>query len=152
MAVPFSENGGFAATMFYLFVPAISSTGAPYIAVWDTTSFNDSDDPSTYSYRSEDIIVGRVPTVRRIILVVTDLGPATLTITVSGTNDKGNAISSSAVQKIGTTGATNAQLTYFIDLVFTGFRPQLSYSRAANAGPVSIVSATMIGEVEEVTL
>lgn len=153
MAVPFSENGGFAATTFFLFVPAqAADTGAPYVGIFDTTNFDDSDDPSTYSWRSEDIIVGRFPVVRRVILVYRDLGPATITVTVTGTDDNNSIVAASQKVKIGTSGATGVLLTIYVDLQLAAFRPQLSVSRAAGAGPVSIVSATLIGEVEDTSL
>ncbi len=152
MAAPFSENGGFAATTFFMFVPSISSTGQCFISIFDPTSFDDPDDAASYSWRAEDIAIDRVPTVRRVILQYRDLGLATITVTVSGVNDTGNAVSSSSVVKLGTSGASGLIMTAFVDLTMTGYRPQLSISRAAGAGPVSIVAATMVGEVEDVTL
>src|SRR6266404_5193402 len=144
--IPFSENGGFAGTTFFLFVPTQNSgTGASFVSVFDPSSFDDSDDASSYSYKAEDVIVGRVPTVRRVVLVYRDLGIATITVTISGVNDSDNAVSVSATTKIGTSGATGKQLTEFVDVTATCFRPQLTISRAAGAGPVSIVSASMIG-------
>jgi hypothetical protein len=153
MAVPFGENGGFAGTTFFLFVPtSASDTGASFISIFDPSNFNDTVDGSSYSWRSEDIVPGRVPTVRRIILIYTDLGSATITATITGTNDNGNIVTASAQFNIGTSAASGAILTKFIDLTLTAFRPQLSISRAAGGGPVSIVEAVLIGEVEEAVL
>lgn len=153
MSVPFSENGGFLATTFFLFVPAVRfDTGDPYIGIFDTTDFDDPNAASSYSWRAEDIAVARVPTVRRVILVYTDLGVAKITVTLSGTNDLNNVISASQTVTIGTSGASGAQLTAFVDVALTAFRPQLTISRAAGGGPLSIVSATLTGEVEKSTL
>lgn len=152
IAPPFGENGGFSATTFYMFVPTTASdSGASFIAIFDPTNFDDADDPSSYSWRAEDLVVARMPTVHRVILIYTDLGAATITVTVSGTNDNGNVVKASQKIKIGTTAATGEQMTKFVDLAITAFRPRVQIDRAAGAGPVSIVSCTMAGEVEDVT-
>ncbi len=153
MAVPFSENGGFNATTFFLFMPTIASdTGRPTISIFDPSSFDDPDDAASYSWKAEDIVIGRVPIVRRALLVYTDLGLATITVTVTGTDDNNKQISSSKVIQIGTIAATGLQMTKLVDVTLACFRPQLSITRVAGAGPISIVSASLIGEYEEVTL
>lgn len=150
--VPFSENGGFSATTFFMFMPAtFLSNGAPFIAIFDPSDFNDDNDASSYSWRVEDVVVGRIPVVRRVVLVYTDLGNATITVTLSGTNDSNNKVTASRKISIGTDGKSGELLTKFVDISLTAFRPQLTISREANAGPVSIISATLIGEVEEVS-
>jgi hypothetical protein len=148
---PFSENGGFAATAFFLFVPTTTTAGQSFISIYDPSNFDDPDDASSYSWRAEDIEVARVPTIHRVILVYRDLGLATITVTVSGVNDNGATVTASKLTKIGSAAASNNLMTAFVDLTVSAFRPQLSISRAAGAGPVSIVSATMVGEVEEVS-
>jgi len=90
--------------------------------------------------------------VRRVIMQYKDIGVVKLTISIDGTNDDNKAITSSAIVTIGSAAATGKIYTKFIDLVFTGFRPQLTWQRAANAGPVCVTSMSMVGEVEEVTL
>jgi hypothetical protein len=153
MATPFGENGGFAGTTFFLFVPCIATgTGASFISIFDPSNFDDPEDGSSYSWRAEDIIVGRYPVVRRVILVYTDLGVAKLTVSITGTNDQGNIVTARQSVTIGTSGASGALLTAFVDISLTCFRPQLSVSRAAGGGPLSIVSASLIGEYEEVSL
>jgi hypothetical protein len=153
MAVPFSENGGFLATTFFIFCPTqASDSGASYIGIFDPSSFDDPNNGSSYSYKIEDVIVGRVPTVRRVILVYKDLGPATITVQLSGTNDNNNIVTASVKAKLGTTGATGALLTAFADVTLTAFRPQLTLSRAAGGGPLSIISATLVGEIEDISL
>ena len=152
MAVPFSENGGFGATTFFLFVPTqASDSGISTVSIFDVSSFNDPDDGTSYSWRVEDIITARVPTVRRVIFVYTDLGPAIVTVNLKGTNDNNAIVTASKTISIGTAGATGAQFTVFVDIELTAFRPQLSISSKAGAGPISIVSASMSGEVEQVT-
>lgn len=153
MAPPFGENGGFAVTSFILLLPVQdASTGVCYFAILDTSSFDDPNDGSFYAYREEDILPGRVPTVRRVVLVYRDLGLATLTVTVSGTNDNGQVVSGSTTVQLGNAKPTFELLTRFCDLQVTCYRPQLSYLRQPGGGPISIISATMVGEVEQVEL
>jgi hypothetical protein len=149
----FGENGGFLATQFFLMVPTQGATGSlAYIGTFSADNYNDTVDGSSYSYRMEDIVVGRVPTVRRIFVVYRDLGLVTVTFTVSATNDNAQVVSQSATLTLGNVLPTNTLMSAFFDLVLTGYRPQVSWSRGAGAGPLSIVSVTMTGEYEEVTL
>lgn len=153
MAVPFSENGGFLATDSFLFVPTASADFSQfYIGFFDVTSFDDANDGSFYAYRVEDVDVCRVPTVRRVLLVYRDVGVGTITVSVRGVNDNDAIVSVSSKQVLGTKAATGALLTQLVDLTLTCFRPQITISRDAGAGPISIISATMVGTVEEVTL
>lgn len=153
VAIPFNENGGFLATNFFLMLPLQDMTnGAVGVAIFNTGSFDDANDASSYSYKIEDIVPGRVPTVRRVIVNYRDLGPATLLVTLTGTNDNAQQISVSASKSIGTAAATGDQFVTFVDIELTAFQPQLTIGRAAGGGPISIISATIIGEVEEVSL
>jgi len=152
-AVPFLENGGFAATAYFLFVPAVLSAGGnSFIGAFSASNYNDPNDASSYSYRMEDVIVGRMPTVRRVIVVYRNLGVATLTVTVSGTDDNGAVQSSSDTNTIGSSLADGSLGTSFFDIQLAAYRPQITLSRKAGAGPVSIISVTMVGEVEDVSL
>lgn len=112
---------------------------------------NDPAQGSSYSFRQEDIEPNRVPTVNRVILQYRDIGVCTLTVTVTGMNDNGAVVTASKVVTIGTGGTPFTIKTIFVDLTLTGFRPQLTISRAANGGPFSIIKAVMVGESEEVT-
>lgn len=151
--VPLGENGGVLASTYYLLIPVQDvNSGNAYLAMYDLNNLNDADDGSYYTYRMEEVMPLRVPTVRRIGVEYRDVGVANVTFTLTGTNDKGVGISQSKTVRIGTSAATGLIVTLFVDMTFTGFRPQLTVSRAAAGGPLSIVSVTLIGEVEEVTL
>lgn len=151
--VPFLENGGFQATAYLLFIPTETITGSnAYIGTFSPGSYDDPVDGSTYSFRQEDVIPNRVPTVRRVVITYRNLGVCTLTVTVGAINDLGVAVIDSQTQQIGDTSADASLRTAFFDLTVTGFRPQLTISRAAGGGPFSIIRASMIGEVEDATL
>lgn len=151
--LPATENGGVFAPTYYLMVPMQNcTTGACYIGYFDTTSFDDKVDGSSYSYRSEDVMPLRYPTVRRVGIIYRDLGLATLTIKVSGTNDNKQVVSQSVNVQLGNTIPTNALLTILVDITLAAFRPQITLIRAPGAGPVSITSVTMIGTCEDTAL
>jgi hypothetical protein len=151
--IPFLENGGFAATAYYLFVPTQpSSSGNAYIGVFASTNYNDQGDGSTYFYRQEEIIVGRVHHVRRIILVYRDIGLATITVGVQGPDDNNVVQIASQAITIGSAQATSNLLTATVDLSIACYRPQPFITRAAAAGPVSVISLTLIGEADDSSL
>jgi hypothetical protein len=152
--LPVGENGGISAPSDnILLIPVQDSVSSRcYLGYYDVTNFNDNNDGSYYKFRKEDVVPLRVPTVRRIGVVYRDLGTVKVTFSLSAVNDNGNVITSSQKVTLGTSGASNDLLTAFVDVVITGFRPQLTVTRGAGDGPLSIVSITLIGEVEESTL
>lgn len=137
-----------------MLLPLVSTTtGKTFLGTFDPSSFNDSQQGSTITFKSEDIVPNRVPTVRRVILTYRDLGQATVTASITVTDDNGvvQTYTASPTQ-IGTPVATGLLLTKFIDIEATGFRPTLSLSRAANGGPLSISTIVMTGTVEKGSL
>ena len=128
-------------------------TGAILLAYYDTTNFNDATDSSTYIFRAEDIIAERVPTIRRVILTYIDLGVVTIGVTLTGSNDNSAVVTASTTVSLGNATPTGALLTKFIDLELTAFRPQLTITRAFNAGPLQISTVMATGTIErQVTL
>lgn len=131
--------------------------GPTGLCAFDFTSYNDSLATTTYFYRAESF-QGRLPTVRRVIVEYLDLGVATLSISLQGSmgfesNETFQKVTAGPTAiSIGTAGATGIIMTAACDIQLTCYNPQLSWSRAANGGPISIVSMTMIGTVEEVSL
>jgi hypothetical protein len=113
--------------------------------------YNDPAQGSSHSYKVEDIIANYVPTIRRVVITYRDLGVANITVTINGTDDSGTVVTQSAAATIGTGGAPGILKTAFVDIGITCYRPQLTISRAANGGPVSISTVTMIGRVDATT-
>lgn len=145
------------AQLWLMFLPVSTPFVAPgtpqyTLAILDSTDFDDQVDTAYYSFRMEEVIPNRVPTVRRVVLQYRDLGLATITALLTATNDNGEVLAATKTNNIGNAQPTNTILTSFFDLQITGFRPQLAFTRNAGAGPLSIISVTMVGEVEEVTL
>ena len=153
MAPPFGENGGITATTAYLMLPMIDNvTGIISVGILDVSNFNSDSLPSSVTFRSEDVIPGRVPTVRRVILTYRDMGLASVIVSILGVNDNNVAVSASSTVSIGNLVPTFLLMTKLVDVQLTAFRPQLQITRPANAGPVSIVSVVMLGTVERQSL
>jgi len=140
--------------VLHLLIPILnlkSSTNG--IGIFDTNNFDDKLQGSSHSFKVEDIIAERQPTVRRVILTYRDLGPAAIIVTINGSDDNGTLTQvSTPLIKIGSATASGKLITKFVDITYTGFRPQLTIIRAPGGGPVSIATATMLGHVEKQTL
>lgn len=151
--IPPGENGGVAALNYVLLVPVQnSSSGLAYFGFYDVTNLNDPSVGSYYNYRTEEVDINRVPTVRRVAINYIDLGALKLTLTLSATNDLQQVITVSTTVQLGNVVPTAVLMTKFVDIEITGFQPQLLITRNANAGPMAIVAVTLYGESEEVTL
>jgi len=141
------SNGGIPRPL-NLWVVQSTSTVNPGIFTFDVTNFNDPFSSSFYAWKVEDIIAGRSATIRRVILSYRDLGVATITVLLSGTNDAQAVVTDSQEVMIGTVAASQVIVTQLVGITLTGSNLQLSISRAAGDGPVSITKARMEGTVE----
>lgn len=151
--IPPGENGGVSANNYVLLVPVQNAiSGLSYFGFYDVSNLNDTDDGSYYNYRTEDVSINRVPTVRRVAINYMDFGPLKLTITINATNDLQQNISRSVTIQLGNKVATGIMMTKLVDIELTGFQPQLEIVRNAGDGQMSIVSVTLYGEVEDTTL
>lgn len=150
--VPANEFPSMLQSARYLLIPTLGTIGKR-LSYFDTTSLNDPVDASTYTFKSEDIIADRVPTLRRVVITHIDLGPATLVVQVTAVNDSGVLVINETTVTLGTSGFTGNMMTVYADVAVTGYRPQVTLIRAANAGSVSIVHVLGVGTTEkEVTL
>jgi hypothetical protein len=113
--------------------------------------FNDPVNPSVHSYKVEEVLHGRTPTVTRLIVTYRDLGIVNVVFTFSFTDDAGAVQSSSINATLGNRQQTNKLLTRFLfpNSAISGQNLQLTINRAANAGPLSIVKITICGKVEK---
>jgi hypothetical protein len=145
---PATETTSLLQSFRYLLVPTLGTTGK-VLSYYDTTSFNDTVDACTYIFKAEDIIADRVPTTRRVMITYIDLGVATLFVTVSAVNDNGFIVTQQVSVTIGTVGASGLLSTAYFDLAITGYRPQVSLTRAANGGPVFISHVMATGTIEK---
>lgn len=136
-------------TGFYAFDPGNwlgllpGETGAPTQA-----GFNDQVDGSSYTYRVEEIAVGRKPTVSRLFVTYVDRGQISVTFTLTACQDDQTVVTNSTTVVLGNVTPTFALLTKEVDLPLSGMNMQLSWSRAAGAGELAIAKIKMIGNVE----
>ena len=110
--------------------------------------FDDAVDGSSYTYRVEEIAVGRKPTVSRLFVTYLDLGQVTVTFTLVACQDDQTVVTNSATVVLGNATPTGNYLTREVDLPLSGMNMQLSWSRAASAGPLAIAKIKMTGTVE----
>jgi hypothetical protein len=110
---------------------------------------------SSLSFRVEDVLLGRVPTIRRVVFSYINTGVTTLTFTLTGTNDLGAVVTSSVNKTFGTAGLSNlgtGPFTAFVDINLTAFQPQLSITRASGANGFLITNVLIVGTIEDQTL
>ncbi len=94
------------------------------------------------------MLAGRTPTISRVIISYRNLGVATITVTLTGTDDSGEVVTSTQEITIGTVGASGRITTILTGIALTAQNLQLTVTRAAGAGPVSITKVRMEGRVE----
>lgn len=114
-----------------------------------TTGFNDPASSSAHSYRVEEVIAGRTPTISRIIVTYRDLGPVQVLFTLSGTNDAQQLVT--PVQQIvplGNRVPTGKLMTKLIGMQLSAQNLQLTIFRPAGSGPLSISKVVLCGRVE----
>lgn len=144
-----ASNGGIPAPLNLWLLPSFISGGQFWTL--DPTNFNDSTQASSYSWKVEDIIPGRQGTINRVIISYRDLGVATITVTLSGSNDAQAPVSVSQDVSIGTVGANGKIKTVLVGISLSALNLQLTIFRANNAGPVSLTKIRLEGEVEATT-
>lgn len=118
----------------------------------DPTNFDDPASGSFYGWKVEDVIAGRTPTVSHIIVSYRNLGVATFTLTLTGTNDNGDTVTNSTPVTVGTVAATGRIASKVIGLALTAQNIQASISRVATSGPLSITKMRLEGRVENTVL
>ena len=133
-------------------MPFLQLNSLAGFCTFDPTSFDDPNSPSSYSWKVEDILAGRSATINRAIVSYTDLGKASFTAFLSGTDDQQQAVTSDVVtQAIGTIAAPGIIKTVILGINLTGQNLQFTINRAKAAGPVSITKVRLEGQVEVTT-
>lgn len=148
--LPLVSNGGISQLAYASLIPMQDlNTGETNFYAFDPLfGFDDPIAPSMHSFRVEDLIAGRNPTVNRMILTYRDLGPFKATFTLTGTNDAQKIVSKSIQVTGGNTPATNKLFTKFYGIELTAQNIQATWSRLPNSGPLSIVKTVLVGRME----
>lgn len=145
------SNGGVATTSRLTLYPMVNpQTGVVGFYAFDpTTGFNDPAAASAHSFRVEEVIPGRTPTVSRIIVIYRDLGPVQVLFTLSGTNDAQQVVTpKQQIVALGNRVPTGKLMTKFVGMQQTGQNLQLTIFRPAGSGPLSISKIILCGRVE----
>jgi hypothetical protein len=145
------SNGGVATTSRLTLYPMLNAnTGIVGFYAFDpTTGFNDITAPSTHSYKVEEVIAGRTPTVSRIIIGYRDLGPVAIICTLSGTNDSQQVVQPvTQPVTLGNQVPTGKLMTKILGMQLTAQNLQFTIFRPAGAGPLSITKVVLCGRVE----
>lgn len=144
-----ASNGGYTSQLGVALYPICiqaNNVGAFYF--FDITNFNDPNSSSFYDFKVEDVIAGRTPTIRKVIISYKDLGLASFLLNISGTNDAAQVANVSQTVSIGNLVATKVIMTQIMPLEFTAQNLQVSITRLANGGPVSVTKIRLEGTVE----
>jgi len=146
------SNGGISQLASVALMPMQdATTGACGLYAFDPLfGFNDPVNASVHSYKVEEIMHGRTPTVTRLLVTYRDLGIVRVIFAFTFTDDSGATQSSHIPAELGNAQQTNKLITkmLFPNSAITGQNLQLTINRAANAGPLSIVKITICGKVE----
>lgn len=127
-----------------------SAEGATDMFTFDVTNFNDTQSAGFYTWKMEDVMAGRTPTIREVYVSYRDLGKAQVTFTLTGTNDLQEIVSETVTLEIGNVSPTGRIMTVNSGIPsLTGQNLQLRMDRAANGGPVSITKIRCEGTIEE---
>jgi hypothetical protein len=133
-----------------------------YFVTFDPTDFNCEEDV-TYFFKQEDIEVGRVVTIHKVLIVYRMIGQVKFTLTLNGflesvkssnedPSQTGRFVSKSVPVTfgLGLGKIPDKKLhTRSVDIKLTCERPQISISRLANSGPLAITKVIMCGTADE---
>jgi len=153
IALPTTSNGGvFAANQVALYPCTNVITGKTEYRTFDPTQPpNDPVLPSSYTWRVEQVLPYRNPTIRKLFWTFTDLGQVSVSWTLTAVTEQQKVISQTTSLGVGNYIPTYAIMTVEVDINLTGMNLQLSVSKLAGAGPLSVLKVVIIGEVEEYT-
>lgn len=147
-----TTSGGLYGYDNVLLVPFYNAiNGFSYFLNYDPANFNSEVD-CVYYFRLESVKPGRAIDVHKVYFEYRDLGAVKFTTTVTATQydraTKRETEQSKSV--ISSMGKGDRKIhTLFVDLKVVGERPQLMLLRKANAGPLAIIRAMLIGNVVE---
>lgn len=154
------SNGGVSQTSRVTLYPMLNAqTGIVSFFSFDPNNgYNDPAASSFYTFKVEEVIQGRTPTISRVVVSYRDLGQVSAVFTLTGTNDAQQVVGgltgngSMQVVQLGNALPTGKIMTVLIGISLTAQNIQLMVTRAAGAGPLSITKILMCGRVENAEL
>lgn len=152
-----TSTGGLFGLTGALYIPYQDlQSGLFYAALLDSNNF-DCEEDAFYNFRIEDVNIGRSVDIHKLVLVHRNIGVCRITFGVrvyqpNGKTDKEKFVTKQITKTLGSKNANNKLYTVNFDLVISGERPQVFFSRNANDGPFSLVSLVMVGDAGETIL
>lgn len=146
-----ASNGGIPAPLNLWILPVTGGLFLSGMLTLDPTDFNDPNSGSNYSWKVEDVMAGRNPTINRLIISYKDLGVVNLTVLISGNDDNQNPVLFQEAISLGTVAAPGTLKTAVFGVNQSGQNLQLTIVRTFNAGPMCITKIRMEGKVEMTT-
>lgn len=129
------QNAASGAVAFYAFDPA--------------QGYNDPIAGGYYSFKIEDVLPGRTPTLAQAVVSYRDLGIVNFSFQLTGSNDAQQVITQTVLVTLGNQKPTGRIMTKIIGLNFPACQnPQLTIMRPVNGGPLSITKLILCGRVE----
>ena len=145
------SNGGVSTTSRLTLFPMQSVIGAVvgFYAFDPSAGFDDQNAGGFYSFKVEEVLAGRKPTIGQAIITYRDLGVASISLFMSGVTENQAVITQAVSASIGNAVATGKLMTKVVGINFPAcFNPQLTIIRNPAAGPVSIAKVVLCGRVE----
>jgi hypothetical protein len=144
--------GGVATNARLTLYPMVNITnGAVGFYAFDPAGgYNDPNSGSFYSFKVEEVLPGRTPTMGQAIITYRDLGQVTINLLMTGSTDAQTVVSTTIGPfTLGNSSPTGRLMTKIVGLNFPACQnPQLTIQRAAGAGPLSIAKVVLCGRVE----
>lgn len=148
-------SGGLNGSAGVVAFPLVDNQGNVQMQYFDTSTF-DCEDDATLAFRQEEVNDGSKITIKKIKIKYRNLGRCVFILTVQGMFDNvsktvilGDATVLNGefkpIEAVGDGKLYNA----YIDLVFTDEAPQLIITRAANSGPISLISMVAYGDIHQ---
>jgi hypothetical protein len=146
------SNGGVGTSARLTLYPMVSTQGGAvgFYAFNPGGGYNDPSAGSYWNFKVEEVLPGRNPTLGTLIIQYRDIGQVTISVTLSAVNEQQQVVTNTIYPvTFGNVSPTGRLMTKIVGLnSFTGFLPQLSVNRAANAGPISVARFIICGRVE----
>ena len=116
-----------------------------------SAGFADPNSGGFYSFKVEDVLPGRTPTIGQAVITYRDLGQVTWQIQVTGTTESQTIIvtSPAITVQFGNLVPTGRLMTKIVGINFPACQnPQVTLIRPPGAGPLSIAKVVICGRVE----
>lgn len=146
------SNGGVGTTSRLTLYPMLAAPGGQvnFYAFDPSVGYDDPNIGGFYSFKVEEILPGRKPTISQAIIKFRDMGVCVVTLQLTGVSENNFSVATQQTQaKWGNPSPTYRLMTAVVGLNFPAcFDPQFSIYRNPGSGPCSIAKIVLCGRVE----